>query len=338
MTGWKLVRADERGWWDTQLLRAVDATVFQSFGWGEFKRHEGWTPQRFVHQGAGGQAAGMVQLLAKRLPLGLSLAWAPGGPVVQFEGARADEDLPGLLAAIRQAQPRALVRFDCSAAQDDRSSSQFAAHCRRPAARLNSGVTIRFQISGGPEEFAGQMTSKHRYYVRKAEKASLRWESDCNDTALAAFEALHRDMSANKGIAVRAFSAARLSRLRDALGPDGMTLLTGYLTDRPVTACLTLNFGPKSFYFLAATGEEGRRVGAAYAMLPRLIEELRQKGIREFDFGGIAPGSAKSAGVDHFKKGFGGGIVETVGEWEWSNVPLLAPAAGLLMKYRGLAA
>lgn len=336
--GWSVAAADSREWWNEQLLRAADASVFQSFEWGEFKRGEGWTPQRFVRRDARARIVGLVQLLVKRLPCGPAVCWAPAGPVVRFDGAGADADIPSLLMAIRAAQRWNLVRFDCTVAQGDAVAAEFAAHCRRPAVRLNSGATIRFAIPADPAAFTAQMTSKHRYYVRKAQREQLRFEADCGDGTLAGFERLHRDMSAGKQLALHAVSAGRLATLRDALGRDRMTLLTGYLAERPVTACLTLDFGPKSFYFLAASGQEGRKIGAAYAMLPHLVEVLQRKGVREFDFGGISPDSGSRAGVDHFKKGFGGEIVETVGEWEWSNVPLLAPVVGWVMRYRGLAA
>jgi lipid II:glycine glycyltransferase (peptidoglycan interpeptide bridge formation enzyme) len=54
-------------------------------------------------------------------------------------------------------------------------------------------------------------------------------------------------------------------------------------------------------------------------MIPELLEHLKQKGIETFDFGGIAPGNPNAEGVDHFKKGFGGEIIEHLGEWESAN-------------------
>jgi lipid II:glycine glycyltransferase (peptidoglycan interpeptide bridge formation enzyme) len=113
-----------------------------------------------------------------------------------------------------------------------------------------------------------------------------------------------------------------------------MTIVTGYHAERPVTSCMTLNFAGRAFYYIAATGAEGRKLSAAYGMLPRLVASLRESGIRYLDFGGIAPQSSERAGVDHFKKGFGGEIVEYLGEWEAASVPLLAPLAGIMMRWR----
>lgn len=85
---------------------------------------------------------------------------------------------------------------------------------------------------------------------------------------------------------------------------------------RPATSCLVLTLADKAFYLLAATGTDGRRISAAYAMVFKLFELLKSRGVTRFDFGGIDPLSPSARGVDHFKRGFGGEIVEYLGEWE----------------------
>lgn len=341
MATWALLPDGEAArQWDEKLLGAKDYTVFQSYGWGELKRLGGWRPLRWICRNGGGRIASMVQLLVKTLPFGFAVGWAPGGPAILFEGRggiRADCDLSGLFAALRTHVPRVLVRLDSYIPREPELAYIFNQACRRPCARISSGFSIQFDLSDRDGAFVDRMVSKHRYYVRRAEAASLRWEAGCADRDIAALAALHREMTVSKGLKTESMSERQYVALRDALGPDGMTVLTGYLDDRPVTSCLTLDFGKKSFYFVAATGQAGRQVGAAYAMLPRLIEVLQKKGIEHFDFGGIAPASPGAEGVDHFKRGFGGKIVEYLGEWEWASVPMLAPAIGLLMKYRGMA-
>ena len=342
MVGWTLLPEGEGArHWNEWLLQATDYTVFQSYGWGEFKRLDGWRPFRWISHGGGGRTAAMVQLLVKTYPLGIAMGWAPGGPAILFAGNgedRAHCDLQALFAAMRKHTPRALVRFASYIPREAGAADVFSQACKRPGARMTSGTSIVFDISGRDGAFIDQISSKHRYYVRKGEAASLRWEAGCEDSDIAALAALHREITDTKGLKTEPVSEPRLAALRDALGRDKMTILTGYLDDLPVTSCLTLDFGKKSFYFVAATGSAGRKIGAAYAMLPRLVDVLQKKGIEQFDFGGIAPDSAKAEGVNHFKRGFGGNKVDYLGEWEWTNVPMLGPAVSLLIKYRGMAA
>jgi peptidoglycan pentaglycine glycine transferase (the first glycine) len=337
---WQIVPNGEAAhWWDEQLVGAGDYTVFQSFGWGEFKRREGWQPCRIVGRDPQGHVAAMVQLLVKTLPFGFAVGWAPGGPTMDFSGrvAISDVDLPGLFAALEASIPRILVRFDSNIPIESDLVRELGALCRRPRTRLNSGFSIRFDISRGAEFFTAQMSSKHRYYLRKA-AAPLRWEAGASDRDIAALVRLHSEMIRSKELKLQSMSTEQYAALRGALGPQGMTILTGYLDDQPVTSCLTLDFHEKSFYLVAATAPPGRQIGAAYAMLPQLVAVLSKKGIKQFDFGGVAPESPESKGVYHFKKGFGGEAVEYLGEWEWTSVPLLSSAVNLFMKYRGIAA
>ena len=73
----------------------------------------------------------------------------------------------------------------------------------------------------------------------------------------------------------------------------------------------------------------------AYAMLENLLMLLKDKGITSFDFGGIDPISKLAAGVNHFKEGFGGQVIEHQGEWECSKSEALRIAMNLGIKAKG---
>ena len=321
------------------LLTARDYTVFQSFGWGEFKRASGWQPLRWVGRGPDGRTGAMVQFLVKKFPLGCAVAWAPGGPALHFQGdVPAEPAFPALLSAMKRATPFLLIRFDSYIASTPDLAAGVGHTFSRPSVPLSSGRSIQFDISDGEAGFVARITSKHRYYLRKAEGAGLRWEVGASDRNIAALAALHREMTESKSLSTPPMSEEQYRELRDRLTTSGLTLIAGYRGDVPVTSCLTLDFGQKSFYFAAASGAEGRKINAAYAMMPRLVTELHRKGVTQLDFGGIAPEVPGARGVDHFKRGFGGQPVAYLGEWEWSSVPLLARVAGRLMRYRGMAA
>jgi lipid II:glycine glycyltransferase (peptidoglycan interpeptide bridge formation enzyme) len=113
-----------------------------------------------------------------------------------------------------------------------------------------------------------------------------------------------------------------------------ITVFTGYIDGKPVSSCLLLNFRQKSFYFMAASGKRGRDIYASYAMIYKLFEHLKKQGVIEFDFGGIDPSSDFSKGVTHFKKGFGGDLVEYLGEWDWASSRWLRLAVNLAIMFK----
>ena len=76
------------------MLATGQPHVLQSAGWGVLKATTGWNVRRFVLDG------GVAQVLLKPLPLGLSVAYAPRGPLV------APEQLADAIAALRVALAR----------------------------------------------------------------------------------------------------------------------------------------------------------------------------------------------------------------------------------------
>ncbi len=81
---------DKEAW--NAAVAGLGGSVLQSFEWGEFRRHGGWTPLRLLAE----DGASAAQVLLRRLPeVGGSLAYAPHGPL-----ASDPEDLPAVAAAI----------------------------------------------------------------------------------------------------------------------------------------------------------------------------------------------------------------------------------------------
>jgi lipid II:glycine glycyltransferase (peptidoglycan interpeptide bridge formation enzyme) len=323
--------------WDDSLLAAQDYTVFQSFGWGEYKRRSNWRPVRYWLRDAQGKVLGMAQFLLKSLPLGVSMLWAAGGPVLAFQKNGLDqvsERLEGLVAAVRADHPRALVRFDSHLRHDPLLSYNTGKVCRRPFVKLNSGFSIQFDTTVAPELTRQQMASKHRYYAKKAGEAHLAWCAGNDDGRLRELTEVHREMVNAKKLGTLGTSYQEVEAMREALG-GSLLVLTGSLDGIPVTSCLVLLFGCKAFYLMASTGKRGREVSAAYAMFERLMQELRERGITRFDFGGIDPVNPAAQGVNHYKRGFGGELVEYLGEWECASSTLLRLGVNTALRLRG---
>lgn len=324
--------------WNSILLRAQDYTVFQSFGWGEHKKSAGWHPERYIGYNKTKQVVGMVQMLMKKLPMGIATGWAAGGPVFQFKvDGRLQEmcDFSGLLAALDRDYPKAVFRFHSHIPYSAAHSFLFQEKFNRPLFRLNSGYTI-FMDLDRLEELPAKMAHKHRYNKKQAEKIGLEWKVGCGDEDIKAMLIAHRGMVEKKNLFSILSTEDELKSLRTHLGETGMTIITGFYQGEPVTTFLTFDFGKKSIYMVGGTSEIGRKNSAAYPLVLRLLPILAEKGIRFFDFGGLDPVTPSAAGVNRFKLGYGGDIAEYVGEWEWSSSDLRRVGMNLLMKAKGI--
>jgi hypothetical protein len=332
---WTRLAAEQAPVWDALMDRAGDATFFQAPAWGEHKRAAGWEPELWITQG--GAALSGMQVLLKRLPLGRRLAWVPGGPMTELPGCApelAGELLGSWLAGFRK-RGGVYARFRLHRPASPDWAARLGDELSRPGRKINSGVTLRFELSLSQEELRRGWTSKHRYYVKQAEAAGLEWTWG-NDAALVGeMTSLYREMAAAKALSARLFEPEAIGKLSDLFG-DRAVLLIGRLAGKAVTGCLTMRTGRTAFYLLAATSAAGREVSAAYAMVPRLWTVLQELGVERFDFGGIDPGNERAKGVDHFKKGFGGAAVEYLGEWDWAPYEWLRRAANVAIEVKGI--
>ena len=75
--------------------------------------------------------------------------------------------------------------------------------------------------------------------------------------------------------------------------------------------------GLQGYDLFAATSRAGRKSYASYVTLWRLLEDLRQYGVKTYDLAGVDP--LGTPGVYHFKRGIGGVEIQRLGEWEWSQ-------------------
>jgi len=227
---------------------------------------------------------------------------------------------------------RSLIRFYSHADNTPDLSYQMSRVCFRSAFKINSGYSIRIDLSKPIETILAEMTSKHRYYVKKALKQEIQWRAERDIDAVQGFLSLHNEMLKQKRLGSLKVDTKNVSNMLNVLNENAF-IFSGYLESEQVTSCLVLTFGDKAFYMLAATGEKGRKANLAYSMTYNLFEYLKKRGINEFDFGGIATTSA-AVGVNHFKGGFGGEVLEYLGEWDWSNSDWLRWGLNFAIKFK----
>lgn len=309
--------------WDDLLGGFAHAQIFQAHGWGEFKRAAGWQPIRLIARAPGAPAAAMAQVLVRKLPGGFRFAWIPGGPCIgpSGDGETTRALLDGFLDCLRARIGHHYLRCNFTFAAHETTATAVAGRLTRPIVRVGSGCSVMLELSDSDEGWLKSLASKHRYYVRKACAAGLDWRYGNDDAEIAAMAQLSAQMAKDKAVAVGIFSSAELERLCTLLGKN-CRILVGFEGGTPVTGCTVFRTGGEAYYASAATVGRGRELSAAYAMMFELRRRLRDDGVQRLDFGGIAPANPAARGVDHFKRGFGGEVIEYLGEWELASTRL----------------
>lgn len=321
----------QRGEWDGLLQAATDATVFQSWSWGEYKRNHGWSPVRCLGRDKSGKVGAMAQILLKKLPLGIHAGWSPGGPVLQFKGCsprQIGKALDALREALQERYGRLWLRFHSHIRNDPELAYVFSGRFHRPFFKVNSEFSPFIDLTASVEAFEKGMTSKHRYYMRQALAHGIDWKHGVDEALQDDLAKLHEEMTREKGMESIRLGREEIRKTFAALGEQAM-ILNGYHAGEAVTSCLVLRFGNRGFYASAATGGKGRELCAAYAMIHELFRVLKDKGMAKLDFAGLDPKTPAAFGVNHFKRGFGGELVEYLGEWECASSEKLRWAINL---------
>jgi len=336
MMTWQLWTGSEDDW-DSILLCAEDYSVFQSYSWGKLKSYSKWLPLRYRCTNMSGDTVGMAQLLLRTLPFGMVFLWVPGGIVFRFPNHNFDdltEMLQSLISKLRSEYPWSLIRFHTLIPHQVQFSYLLNQIFLRPYCKINSGYSVVFKLNRTTGRSKDNVTANHRKNTKKAFASNITWSFGNSDKLLKDCDLIHADMVKAKQLPSIALSYEELKLQRDVLA-NKFLILIGYLDNKPVTSCLVLLFGNKAFYMVAATNSRGRDVSAAYGMFERLMEELTNRGVTEFDFGGIDPVRSSAVGVNYFKCGFGGQIVEQLGEWESAPSELFRVVINLAIRFRG---
>ena len=277
-------------------------------------------------------------MLLKPIGLGLTLAYAPRGPLAV--GPLADA-----IAALR----KALARHRCVALlcdpevpdSDDLLRTLRRAGVSRSPVYVQPRRTLLMNPEIDPELLMASMRKKTRQYIRKAERAGVVTE-ETND--LERFHRVLRAVGERDRFAVH--SLEYFERLRAGLG-DRLHVLMARIDGEDVGALMLARMAERAWELYGGWSGTHAAERPFYLLKWRAIQRMRQLGVGRYDMWGLSGpasnlargGPARSAqvldlaasrlglrargtvddplaGVTEFKLGFGGDVVEWIGALE----------------------
>ena len=326
--------------WDALVASSGRDHILQQSGWAALKAAAGWHASRFMFADAG-EPIGVCQVLSRRLPLGLSVAYAPRGPLVD----------PARLASALAALRRALAATRCASLLCDPEVPDAAdtvnAVARAGVARSPVFVqprrTLLMDLSLEPEALLAAMRRKTRQYVHKAERAGVVTEET---TEIDRFLAVLRAVAARDRFGIH--DRAYFDRLRGSF-PGRVHLVMSRLGEEDDGALLVVRSGDRAWEMFGGWSGAHADARPFYLLKWRSMLLMRDLGVRRYDMWGLAdrpqaetvratrsesPGpdrggasddgmrtrgvaaDAPLAGVENFKLGFGGDVAEWIGALE----------------------
>jgi lipid II:glycine glycyltransferase (peptidoglycan interpeptide bridge formation enzyme) len=313
--------------WDELVIGTGRAHLLQTIAWADLKALTGWGVRRFLLEDHGGARKGVAQVLTKRLPLGITVAYSPRGPLVE------PALLPEAIVAIR----RALAAERCAsllcdpeapAAESDREELARAG-VRPSPVYVQPRRTLLMDLAGEPEELLAAMKKKTRQYIHKAERAGVVTEETRD---------LDRYLAVLRAVAVRdrfsVHSREYFERLLAGFG-DRAHLLMARVGDDDAGAMLVVRMADRAWELYGGWSGTHAEERPFYLLKWRTMLRVRALGARRYDMWGLAEGKDDPlAGVENFKLGFGGEVVEWIGALETPVHPLLYPLWRLAARRR----
>ena len=323
--------AAERQQWDAFVENTFGGHLMQTCAWGDFKAAEGWMVHRLGVEQNGRLAAG-AQVLFKALPLaGVSLAYIPKGPALDFHNRALAEQL---LTAIHQLsrQKRAIfLKIEPNILHNAQSHRWLQNAGFRPGNIVNHPrATLLVDLSGGQEAVLRRMRKKTRKLIRRARREGVEiTKGQAQD--LSDFYRLYKFTAAKKGFA--AHRQQFFENAWQAFAPTGRAaLLLARYQQQIVAAKMIFTFGDRSMHFWGGTSDLGRQKFASYLIQWAAIQRAIERGCRYADLWGIPDEIGEMIangeeipknrqgdlwGVYNFKRGFGADIEYYLGAYDY---------------------
>lgn len=318
--------------WSKFLSQHADAHLLQSAAWGELKSDFGWEAVRLVDGQAG------VQVLFRRLPFGLTMAYIPKGPL----GDGWAELWPQVdVACIARKAVFLKVELD---AWEDKDELELPRDFIPSAHAIQPRRTIIVDLRGSEDDILARMKQKTRYNIRLAGKKGVVVRASAD---VKTFSEMVAVTGQRDGFGVH--NLAYYQRIYDLFHPHGKCeLLQAEYEGQPLAALMVFTQGNRAWYLYGASNNLERNRMPTYLLQWEALRWVRAQGCTEYDLWGVPDEDEEVLeadfmnrsdglwGVYRFKRGFGGVIKQSVGAWDKVYRPGLYSLYKMYLRIRNI--
>ncbi len=296
--------------------------VLQTTKWGRLKASSGWN---YYPLGAieNGMLRGVALILTKKLPLGLTMAYSPRGPLGASKEAldalfsTGTELLKGERALVWKMDPPLVegdpLWLDCADRWKFRfidTGPDFAGVQPRHVMTLDLGTSL--------DSLLKNMKSKTRYNIRYAERKGVRIVKAKERNLLDVFYCLLQETAVRDNFTVRPLTYFE-EMWKQLMRYNLAQLFLAYHDDVPLAGAICFRLPHRVWYVYGASSNENRNLQAATLIQWEMIRWAKSLGCRVYDFRGVS-GDLNEAnplyGLYRFKEGFGARLETYVGEFD----------------------
>ena len=289
----------------------------QSAKWAKVK--EFWKNEIATVEDENGNIIASVSVLIRKMSLFGNLMYIPRGPVGNIEDEKVLEQITLKIKEIAKKYKAFGVIIEPNIKEDN---EQFKKIAKKIGYRINSKAVnfeqsiqarynFRLNLENKTEDeiFSG-FASKTRYNVRVAMKNNVKVVEKGKE-GLDEFYKLMEETGNRDHFIVR--TKEYFETVLDIF-PEEVKILIAYYNDKPIATLMPILYGNKMWYLYGASGNDERNKMPTYLLQWEAIKIAMKNNCKLYDFRGVCMDKNGEDGLYRYKKGFGGDLVELIGE------------------------
>lgn len=325
------VKADA---WDRFVAAHPDGHLLQTSDWGRLKSDFGWQAQAVALTGEKGQLIAGAQILYRRLHrlIPLTVAYVPAGPL--FGDPNTDVALWNAIDRAARRHGAAFLKVEPCDWYIPRPglAERLAAHGFRPnAPMVQPPRTILIDLAGSEDEILKRMNQSTRYKARLGPKKEVNIRSG-TQSDLASFNALMALTGTRDAFGIHAPAYYKRAFELFTLGDRCALILASY-QGQDLAGVMVFRHERQAYYLYGASSNAERNRMPTFIAQWEAMRWARNHGALCYDLWGIPDADEPILeaefehrhdglwGVYGFKRGWGGGIVRSVGAWDRVYLP-----------------
>ena len=319
--------------WDRTLLSLPNSHALQTWDWGEFKSHWGWSTQRLFLVDADTPVAA-AQILRRPIPrTPWGFLYVTRGPAFDHsDTALADKVLAALETYAHQTRalfikidpdvPRQYGEPQSGHPLESTGQTMLDLLAQRrwhfSPEQIQFRNTIIIDLTPKPENLLETMKSKWRYNIRLAErKGVIIREGKPGD--IPEFYQMYAQTATRDGFLIRPEAYYRDVWQR-FLQADRAEMHLAAVGNEVVGGLILFRFGQTAWYMYGASTGQHRKLMPNHLLQWTAMCRARERGCTHYDMWGapdVFDETDRMWGVYRFKQGFGGQVVQGLGAFDY---------------------
>ncbi|MDM8518789.1 peptidoglycan bridge formation glycyltransferase FemA/FemB family protein [Anaerolineales bacterium HSG6] len=316
--------------------------LLQTQAWADLKSQFGWTTQFLQTERAS------AQLLFRRLPLGLTIAYVPKGPTVDWSDLTARQAILTQIHLTAKQNRAIFLKLEPDVWQNESDESNEVVTLLTksgfvPSDSIQPPGTAIVDISLPEDKILAAMKQKTRYNIRLSGRKGVIVRHGSTDD-LPLFQQLSKQTAERDDFGIHSLTYYQTAY--NLFAPDHCALLIAEFEGQPLAALMAFRQGQTAYYLYGASSNQKRNLMPAYLIQWEAIRWGKQHGCTAYDLWGIPNADATTLeaefkqrydglwGVYRFKRGFGGQVRQSIGAFDYVYRPYLYRLYRLARRYR----